>query len=174
MPKVRRCRQYGCHAMVELPNHYCTEHFEYEAEYLESRQRWARSHNSEYSHKYNTVTRNRNDDKREQYNFYRTKQWVHLRTRCLERDHYLCRYCLIQDVMTTAKTADHIIPIEANQSLRASIDNIADICSKCHRLKTDWEHSYYGTGQGNQLKDVEQISDLMVIVYLMNSEKGGN
>ena len=37
MPRVRRCRYPGCHAMVKLPDHYCREHYEHEAEYLAKR-----------------------------------------------------------------------------------------------------------------------------------------
>lgn len=170
MPKVRRCRQYGCHAMVEFPNHYCTEHFEHEAEYLESRQKWSNNNKSKAQmHKYNTVTRNRNETKREQYNFYRTRQWSHLRQLVLERDHYLCQYCQVQGLITPAKTADHLIPIEFDETLKADIANLAVICGKCHRAKTDWEQRTYGTGQGNQLKDVEPITDINQISMLMNS-----
>lgn len=40
MPKVRRCRQYGCHAMCLLPKHYCPKHVEHEKEYLATRAKW--------------------------------------------------------------------------------------------------------------------------------------
>ncbi|MGX6429571.1 HNH endonuclease [Levilactobacillus yonginensis] len=169
MPRVRRCRQPGCHQMVELPDHYCSEHYEHEAEYLASRERWARSHDKQYTHKYNTVTRNRDDTKRQQYNFYRTRQWAHLRQQVLERDHYLCAYCKVQGVITPAKTVDHLRPIEAFPNDKANINNLAVICGKCHRRKTDWEQRYYGTGQGNELKQVTPISDVSLIVVLMNN-----
>ncbi len=104
MPRTRRCRYPNCHAMVTFPDHYCQQHYEYEAEYLASRQRWARSNDKQYTHKCNTVTRYRNEDKRQQYNFYRTRQWSHLRQRVLERDHYLCAYCKAQGTVTPAMT----------------------------------------------------------------------
>ncbi|GEO49678.1 hypothetical protein C5L29_001197 [Lactiplantibacillus pentosus] len=104
MPRTRRCRYPNCHAMVTFPDHYCQQHYEYEAEYLASRQRWARSNDKQYTHKCNTVTRYRNEDKRQQYNFYRTRQWSHLRQRVLERDHYLCAYCKAQGAVTPAMT----------------------------------------------------------------------
>lgn len=167
MSKVRRCRQPGCHAMVDLPDHYCKQHYEHEAEYLASRQRWARSHDKQYSHKYNTVTRKRSDGKQQQYNFYRTRQWAHLRQQALERDHYLCQYCKLQGKLTPAKTVDHIVPIEFDSRLKANTDNLAVICGKCHRLKTDWEQGYYGMGQGNELKQVTPISDTAAVVALM-------
>lgn len=167
MPKVRRCRQAGCHAMVDLPDHYCKQHYEHEAEYLASRQRWARSHDKHYTHKYNTVTRKRSDGKQQQYNFYRTRQWAHLRQQVLERDHYLCQYCKLQGKLTPAKTVDHIVPIEFDSKLKANIDNLAVICGACHRIKTDWEQLTYGTGQGNELKEATPISDTAAVVALM-------
>ena len=153
MPRYRRCRQPGCHAMVAFPNHYCTKHFEHEAEYLANRQRWARAHSKQYQRKYNTVKRYRNDVKSEQYKFYRSKQWSVLRQQALDRDHYVCQYC----GQPNSKTVDHIVPIEYDQQRMASIDNLATICRDCHRLKTLWEQSYYGTGQDNQLKRVPEI-----------------
>lgn len=168
MPRFRRCRQFGCHAMVKFPDHYCSEHYEHEAEYLADRQRWARSHNQQYTHKYNTKTRNRNSIKREQYSFYKTKQWSHLRQYALERDHYLCRYCRVTGIVTPAKTVDHIIPIEYEAQSKADINNLAVICGKHHRIKTDWEQSYYGTGQGNSLKQVQTIKSVEAVMVLMN------
>lgn len=164
MPRVRRCRQPGCHAMVQFPNHYCAQHFEHEAEYLANRQRWARSHGKQYQHKYNHVTRYRNDIKSKQYNFYRTTTWARLRQRALDRDHYVCQYC----GQPNSKTADHIIPIEYDKQLKDHLDNLATICRKCHRLKTDWEHQYYGTGQGNEIKNVSEMFDVNKISTLMN------
>lgn len=164
MPRYRRCRQPGCHAMVKYPNHYCKQHFEHEAEYVANRQRWARAHGKQYQRKYNTVTRYRNDTKSKQYNFYRTRQWQELRQRTLDRDHYICQYC----GQPNSKTVDHIVPIEYDEQLMASIDNLATICRKCHRLKTDWEQKYYGTGNGNTLKDVEPITDTNRIALMMN------
>jgi len=168
VPRVRRCRQPGCHTMVTFPDHYCQAHYEHEAEYLEIRQRWARGHDKQYEHKYNTVTRYRNDDKREQYNFYRTRQWSRLREQILEHDHFLCAYCQARGVITPAKTVDHIVPIEYDDELRADVDNLAVICGKCHRAKTDWEQRYYGTGQGNKLNQVPEIRDVQSAVVLMN------
>lgn len=166
MPRVRRCRYPGCHTMVKLPDHYCREHYEHEAEYLAIRQRWARTHGKSYQHKYNTQTRHRDDTKSTQYHFYRTKHWQSLRREVLDRDHYICQYC----GRPNSKTVDHIVPIEYDEALKASADNLATICRKCHRLKTDWEHEWYGTGQGNELQSVTPINDLSAITVLMNEE----
>lgn len=170
MARVRRCRQSGCHAMVTLPDHYCPAHYKHEAEYLAKRQRWARAHEKQYEHKYNTVTRNRNDGKRQQYNFYRTREWSRLREQALERDHFLCAYCQIQGIITPAKTVDHVVPIEYDQNRRSEMNNLAVICGKCHRKKTDWEQAYYGMGQSNHHKHVPEIKSVNAVVALMADE----
>ena len=164
MPRFRRCRQPGCHAMVQFPNHYCTKHHEHEAEYLANRQRWARAHSKQYQHKYNNVTRYRNDTKSKQYQFYKTRIWSVLRQQALDRDHYVCQYC----GQPNSKTVDHIVPIEYDQQRMASIDNLATICRECHRKKTQWEQSYYGTGQGNQLKSVPEVRKIFEIKKLFS------
>lgn len=166
MPRFRRCRQPGCHAMVQYPDHYCTRHHEHEAEYLANRQRWARAHQANYQRKYNHLTRNRNVSKSDQYKFYRTRTWSSLRKQVLERDHYLCRYCH----KPNSRTVDHTVPIEYDSTRKADITNLATICRQCHRLKTDWEQSYYGTGQGNELRDVTPVTDLLTIRRLMNTK----
>ena len=169
MPRVRRCRQLGCHAMVTFPDHYCQQHYEHEAEYLASRQRWARSNDKQYTHKYNTVIRYRNEDKRQQYNFYRTRQWSHLRQRVLERDHYLCDYCKVQGVITPAKTVDHVRPVEAFPDDKDNINNLAVICRECHYKKTEFEQKYYGCGQGNTITGAKPIDNINELALIMRS-----
>ena len=151
--------------MVQLPNHYCAKHHEHEAEYLANRQRWARAHSKQYQHKYNNVTRYRNDTKSKQYQFYKTRIWSVLRQQALDRDHYVCQYC----GQPNSKTVDHIVPIEYDQQRMASIDNLATICRECHRKKTQWEQSYYGTGQGNQLKSVPEVRKIFEIKKLFSN-----
>ncbi|EPM7559717.1 HNH endonuclease [Enterococcus faecium] len=167
MPRVRRCRQQGCHTMVAYPNYYCAIHFEHEAEYLANRQRWARSRDKGYQQRYNRTVRNRTQQKTEQYNFYRTREWSQLRNLALERDHYLCQYCKVQGIITPAKIVDHIVPIEYAPQLSSELENLADICGACHRLKTDWEQKYYGAGKDNELKRVAMIKNIGKIVQLM-------
>ena len=120
-------------------------------------------------HKYNTVTRNRNVNKREQYNFYRTRQWSHLRQQVRERDHYVCQYCkAIGKFTPDCKTVDHIIPIEVDASAKDNIGNLVVSCRRCHYRKTEWERKYYGTGNGNELKDVRLVTDINEVVLRMN------
>lgn len=163
MSRYRRCRYPNCHAMVQLPDHYCKQHYSHEAEYLASRQRWARAHSKQYQHKYNAVTRYRNDTKSKQYNFYRTRQWQELRQRTLDRDHYICQYC----GQPNSKTVDHIVPIEFDKSLMTNPTNLCTICRKCHRAKTDWEQFYYFVRRDVPNTKAIEIHDVNIIVNLI-------
>ena len=73
MPQVRRCKCNGCHALVSAGIYFCDLHKADEAEYIAKlNQRASRT-------KYNTVTRNATDTKKERYAFYRSKQWQSIR-----------------------------------------------------------------------------------------------
>jgi len=159
MPRVRRCKANGCFNMVALPKHYCDKHADQEHEYV-----------PRDLHRYNTVTRKRNENKRAQYNFYRTKQWVNIRQRVLDEQHYLCQYCKCDGIVKQGKIVDHIVPIEASPNDKADISNLAVICSSCHTLKTKWEQQTYGTGKGNQLKQVSPIRSIAMINKFMKNK----
>ena len=159
MPRMKRCRANGCHQMVAYESRYCKQH-----EYLAKDDKPKR----DYS-RYNQIERHKDENKSNQYAFYRTRQWVHLRQQALERDHYVCQYCRLSNVVTPAKTVDHIVPVEADQGLATKLDNLAVVCPSCHTKKTRWEQNYYGTGNGRELKAVRPITDIALINNLMNS-----
>lgn len=146
--------------MCVLSMHYCEQHKQYEQQYLQSRMKWARSHQQSYQHKYNTRIRNRNDESKERYNFYRSKRWQSLRKQVLERDHYLCQYCLANGMVTEGRTVDHIIAIEISPSVKADLGNLVTICRDCHRVKTMLEQELFGTGKDNYLKKRKPIGDV--------------
>lgn len=164
MPKVRRCRYELCKRLVPYPNHYCNEHKQYEAEYQAKRNK-ARQ---QYLQRYNKVKRNRDNDSKQRYQFYRSRQWASLRAAVLERDYYLCQYCLaIGHTTPNSRTVDHIRPVEAFPDDKDNIKNLATICRKCHYKKTEFEQEYYGCGQGNILtgaKPIDSINELALIM----------
>ncbi|HEP3563265.1 TPA: HNH endonuclease [Streptococcus pyogenes] len=166
MPRVQRCKYPGCHALAVRPALCCDVHKRHEQKIREQRERYSRS-------RYNKYARNRSEEKKEQYNFYRSRLWSNLRLRCLTRDNYVCLYCLaVGRVTANSKIADHIIPIEAKPELKSELDNLATSCRDCHNLKTVWEREYYGTGQENILKvGVRQISDIRLIANLINKPR---
>ncbi len=140
--RVRRCKYAGCRTFVDISDgYYCKEH----ADQAPKREVYSRT-------KYNKYTRNRSEDKREQYNFYRSKIWSSLRRVVLERDHYLCQYCLALGTVTpNSKIGDHVTPFEVAPELRTDPKNIATACRACDNAKRTLEQQIYGTGQGNTL-----------------------
>lgn len=149
MPQVRRCKHQNCHKLVAQPAICCDKHKQYEAEYKAKREKYSRTY-------YNTRTRNRTEDKREQYNFYRSKTWNSLRNIVLNRDNYLCQYCLALGKLTpNSRIGDHVTPVEVAPELRTDPANVATACRTCDNIKRALEQEIYGTGQGNELKNRE-------------------
>lgn len=66
--------------------------------------------------------------------FYWSTRWREKRIRILERDDYLCQYCLKRNVLTRANTVDHIIPRNKGG---ADYDeaNLQSLCESCHGKK---------------------------------------
>ncbi|MFH7281549.1 HNH endonuclease, partial [Weissella confusa] len=65
----------------------------------------------------------------------------------------------------------HIIPYEFDPSKRDDVRNLATICAACHTGKTRWEQEYYGTGAGNELKNVAAVPDIKYLPDFMDSAK---
>ena len=146
--------------MAMFPNHYCPQHIEHEAEYIAKREQFASQHSKTYERHYNLVTRKRNEVKAEQDSFYHTKQWQSLRAEVLARDNHLDQYALLQGEVKQGNLVDHIVPIEYAPELKDDVNNLATTTVASHKVKTSWEQSYYGTGQGNQLKQVAMIKNI--------------
>ncbi len=159
MPRMKRCRANGCHQMVAYESRYCKQH-----EYLANDDKPKR----DYS-RYNQVTRHKDENKSNQYAFYRTRQWVHLRQQALERDHYVCQYCRLSNVVTPAKTVDHLRPLELFPDDGAKLNNLATICRSCHAFKTKWEQKYYGSGNGNVATGKIPIDNIETINRMMRA-----
>lgn len=155
MPKVRRCRYRGCHALVAQPDLYCNQHVNR-----------VKNERSEYNKTYNATVR-RKATKLEQYSFYHSKVWKSLRASVLERDMYLCQYCRAQGRVKAGNIVDHLVPVEYDASLRTELSNLVTTCRECHNIKTHWENSYYGTGQNAAKKEVARIKELNVLVRLV-------
>lgn len=189
MPKVRRCRVYGCHGICTRDHYYCDVHRDQEPAYLAQRAQWAKRDKVQQHH-YNTATRNRTQSKAEQYAYYRSRAWSQLRQQALTRDHYLCQYCRAQGIITPGKIGDHVVPIEVDPSGMDVLSNVVCCCAACHRLKTKWEQGYYGTGQHggrqdsshlstNQVNHTQQtnhvqLTDVTAIAMMMQSKSGTN
>lgn len=74
----------------------------------------------------------------------------------LERDHYLCQYCLALGMVTpNSKIGDHVTPVEVAPELRTDPANVATACRSCDNAKRALEQQIYGTGQGNTLHNLQ-------------------
>lgn len=163
MPRVRRCREAGCHEVVTLDHYYCSKHRDHEAAYLAQLQKWARSRETGYRLRYDKQTRNRNEQKSEQYRFYNSKAWKNLRPQILMRDEYLDQYLKILEIYEPADTVDHVVPIEFNPDLKSAPENLISCSRTTHLIKTAWEKDYYFEG-GVKKKNVKEIKTIGEIV----------
>jgi 5-methylcytosine-specific restriction endonuclease McrA len=143
-----------------MPHWYCAKHIDQEADYLATRERWARGHDASYQRKYNKVTRNRNESKSKQYQFYRSRTWQSLRRQAMDRDMHMDQYALLSGAIVQGNTVDHIVPAEVAPELMNDPSNLVTCSPATHRAKTKWEREYYGTGQGNQLTGAPWIRDI--------------
>ena len=64
MPMVRRCKNTGCHTLVERPAHFCEKHKQYEAEYAKRGEAYSRTY-------YSKLVRNKDEANKEHYQFKR-------------------------------------------------------------------------------------------------------
>ncbi|MEY8701011.1 HNH endonuclease [Streptococcus ferus] len=171
MPQVRRCKYKGCHALVELPAICCDKHKAYEAEYKANREYYSRSY-------YNKRVRNETEAKRERYSFYKSKMWTSLRKVCLDRDNYLCQYCLAVGIITpNAKTGDHVTPVEIAPELRTDPNNVVAACKRCDNVKRTLEQEIYGTGQGREIKNIKlrlSVADWSRLIFERKNKNENN
>lgn len=65
-----------------------------------------------------------------------SSRWQHARKQALERDKYLCRWCLAKynTITTTNLQVHHITPIYDNTSMAYDIHNLITVCSNCHTM----------------------------------------
>lgn len=69
--------------------------------------------------------------------FYKQKDWKHLRQKVLELDHYECQICKAKGKYTRADTVHHVNHIEDRPDLALSIyyngeRNLLSVCKDCH------------------------------------------
>ncbi|MDA5537984.1 HNH endonuclease [Streptococcus thermophilus] len=125
-----------------------------EAAYIEERQTYSRT-------RYNKRVRNRDDESKERYAFYRSRTWSSIRKIALERDSYLCQYCLTLGTVTPdSRIGDHVTPVEIAPEIKTDINNVVATCRSCDNTKRTLEQDIYGTGQNR----IKQNTDLRLSV----------
>lgn len=63
---------------------------------------------------------------------YHTGAWERLRLQVLNRDHWLCQFCLRNGRMAYAREVHHLVPVEDDPALALSPDNLVSLCRSCH------------------------------------------
>lgn len=106
----KRCEKPGCVEYIPRSKKppYCSDHMK------------------QRSRQYNS----KRDPKAVQ--FYRSRQWQHLRLSVLAENHHLCEVCKAQGKLTAADTVHHIIELKQNWELRLTRSNLQAICRTCH------------------------------------------
>ena len=63
---------------------------------------------------------------------YHTGAWTRLRLQALNRDRWLCQYCLARGRFTYASEVHHLVPVEADPTLALTLSNLVSLCRTCH------------------------------------------
>ena len=150
--KVHRCAEQGCRVLIPFSEMYCATHIVLHPRDVR-----------QYDKSYNT-RRNRDSDTKKRIAFYNTKQWKQLRQQVIDRDNGLDQYALRDGLIVPGKLVDHIVPIEVAPELKDDINNLVLTSMASHRLKTEWEQTYYGTGKYNKINpDAIKVKDIKYI-----------
>ena len=97
-------------------------------------------------------------DRPDYHKVYKTKQWLVVRKRVLNRDNYLCRVCLDKGSLSEGVTVHHIIPLEDDRSKTYEIDNLISLCNQCHKKI----HRYYDKDKKTKQKEQKILFDLIL------------
>ena len=77
--------------------------------------------------------------------FYKSREWMALRKKAIERDNYECQHCKKKGKITTRNTpnnkgkpmkmdVNHIKPIREYPHLALVLDNLEYLCVYCHNI----------------------------------------
>lgn len=150
--KVHRCAHQGCRVLIPFNEMYCATHI---ALHPRDVRRYDKTYNMKRSH---------DADTKERIKFYNTKQWKQLRQQVIDRDNGLDQYALRDGLIVPGNLVDHIVPIEVAPELKDDINNLVLTSMASHRLKTEWEQTYYGTGKYNKINvDAIRVKDIKYI-----------
>ncbi|MCM3730060.1 HNH endonuclease [Fictibacillus nanhaiensis] len=115
---LKPCNKMGC---PELTNEkYCSKHTEQ-----------VKVDKAEANKLYDLYARDEKSAK-----FYKSKEWIKLRTVAFQRDNGLCQDCLEEKKIKPGDVVDHIIEIKDNWDLRLDISNLKTLCHRHHNEKT--------------------------------------
>ncbi|MEL6980621.1 MAG: HNH endonuclease signature motif containing protein [Pseudomonadota bacterium] len=131
----RQCAHPGCRALVAIGSTHCARH----APAAEAAKRArGRRHDAQRAEK-------------PWRSWYKLAKWRRLRQVQLNREP-LCRYCLENDILTSAEVVDHKRPHRGDPVLFWALDNLQSLCKSCHDgRKQAEERAAERTGRGPKI-----------------------
>ena len=118
---VKKCNKVNCDKLIDFRESYCDEH-----------KQLSKQSNKDYD-----VMRNNRDKKyRKTYN---SKRWNDIRKVILQKNDYVCGYCLYKNKYTRATCVDHFIPIRDDYEKRFDTENLIPSCDSCNTVKQEDE-----------------------------------
>lgn len=67
--------------------------------------------------------------------FRRTNRWKRKSIQIMQRDLYLCRYCLAcGEIRHSTLSVHHIVPLSEDFDKRLDDENLITLCDRCHKL----------------------------------------
>ena len=104
------------------------------------------------------------------YKFYKSRQWLELRTRVLEEHHYECVKCRARGKITKAQTVHHINHVKDKPGLALSEHytdesgnkkrNLVPLCNACHNAEhPEKQYKAYFTNKKKKNNEPEERWD---------------
>ncbi|MGQ4666517.1 HNH endonuclease [Metabacillus halosaccharovorans] len=69
--------------------------------------------------------------------FYKSKEWLSLRGKALDRDNNECQMCKLKGKYKQAENVHHIKEVKTHPELALSLDNLQCLCIRCHNVAHD-------------------------------------
>lgn len=115
---------------IKITCQHCRKKYDYgkQCECVEKRK-------AEYNKIYDECRKS--DDNITYYKFYRSKEWLNIRTYILSKYNGMCLHCWLKEnrIVTDGLVIHHIIALKDNWELRLMEDNLIPLCSSCHSDK---------------------------------------
>jgi len=64
--------------------------------------------------------------------FYKSMDWIKIRSKALKRDNYTCRFCSLPIKGKGLAYVDHIKPRKLYPALSFELSNLQSLCGTCH------------------------------------------
>lgn len=87
------------------------------------------------------------------YKFYKSKEWIELRTEVMRGDHYECQHCLQRGIYSRAEMVHHVNEVRKRPDMALTKEyvdaitnetkrNLVSLCNACHEMEHDRFEQY--------------------------------